>query len=79
MVKSRRRFESVKTLENGFTRTSAYNFCVRFCQLSADSYDSPHTNMGTLLQLNIQGYKAGRESKKKGTLFSAFHVLRLTF
>ena len=65
-------------LENGFTRTSAYNFCVRFCQLLTDSI-TPPTILGTLQQLIIEGYKAGRESKKKQTLFSAFLVLRHAF
>ena len=48
-------YEVADSLENGFTRTSALNFCVRFCQLSNDGMTPPPppTNMGTLQQLNF--------------------------
>ena len=44
----------MSVLENGFTRTSAFNFCVRFCQLSNDGMTpTPLLIRGTLQQLNI--------------------------
>ena len=47
-------YDFAQPLENGFTRMSALNFCVRFCQLSNDGMTpTPPTNMGTLQQLNF--------------------------
>ena len=48
--------KKVQILENGLTRTRAFNIYVRWCQLLTDGMTpTPSANMDTKLQLRIEG------------------------